>query len=127
MPILHESDDEIVIGRDWWLNWLLKPTRIMLDKAHGVVKWRGVFSAHSRQQRDIYLVEVVSKRFDFKGEPQWHEVNIVMRDMTRTQVAGDPSFHAIEQVAKRMNEFTPWDTRGVSYRDEVEQGSGNIG
>ena len=127
MPILHESKDQIVIGRDWWLNRLLKPTRIMFDKAHGVIKWRGIFSRHSCQERDIYMVEVVSTRFDLKGEPHWHEVNIVMRDMTRTQVAGDASFHAIEQVAERMNEFTPWDRRGVSYRDEVDQGSGNIG
>ncbi len=38
MPILHEG--EIVIGRDWPLNLLFKPKRIVLDRVNIVITWR---------------------------------------------------------------------------------------
>ncbi len=122
MPILHESEDEIVIGPVWrlpvGLRWLLRPTRIVFDKKNGVIRWRGVLTWQACCAKDDWRVEVVSS-FGDEREPNSHDVSIVMPDMKRLRVANDKSLGAIRAVAERINNFASGEVRHVSYRMDI--------
>lgn len=64
MPILHESDEEIVVVSAWkpprFLRWLLSPakTRITFNENDRVIQWGNL----TYSKDDIELVEVVTRR-----------------------------------------------------------------
>ena len=61
MPILHEGEDEIVVARDWPLNWLFRPTRIRFDTENRSITWQWFLFPHRCTAADIDYVDNASK------------------------------------------------------------------